>query len=152
VGAVSPPPAQENSGKQSLWGQVSAKLTPEFCINNTSSNSRLTAAGRQATAADSHSQNYLQTLFFSLSLPLMRKQPNNTCMLKNLLKLYCIWTSDTLWVFGFFCAVMFDFMCPLWLDNYRTTSETPSPGLETEMDNKIVKTETSLHLNLEVFF
>jgi hypothetical protein len=31
---------------------VSAKVTPEICINNTSSNSRLTAAGRQATAAD----------------------------------------------------------------------------------------------------
>jgi hypothetical protein len=31
---------------------VSAKLTPEICINNASSNSRLTAAGRRATAAD----------------------------------------------------------------------------------------------------
>jgi hypothetical protein len=28
---------------------VSAKLTPEICINNASSNSRLTAVGRQAT-------------------------------------------------------------------------------------------------------
>jgi hypothetical protein len=45
---------------------VSVKLTPEICINNASSNSRLTAAGRQATAAESHSQNCLQT-FFSLS-------------------------------------------------------------------------------------
>jgi hypothetical protein len=50
--------------KQSLRGQVSAKLTLEICINNASSNSRLTAAGRQATAADSHSQYCLQTLFF----------------------------------------------------------------------------------------
>jgi hypothetical protein len=32
--------------KQSLQGQVSVKLTPEICINNASSNSRLTAAGR----------------------------------------------------------------------------------------------------------
>jgi hypothetical protein len=54
--------------KQSLQGQVSAKLTPEICINNTSSNSGLTAAGRQATATHSHSQTCLQTLFF-LSLP-----------------------------------------------------------------------------------
>jgi hypothetical protein len=46
---------------------VSAKLTPETCINKASSNIRLTAVGRQATAADSHSQTYLQTLFFSLS-------------------------------------------------------------------------------------
>jgi hypothetical protein len=52
--------------KQSLQGQVSAKITPEICINNTTSNSSLTAVGRQATAADSHSQNCLQALFFSL--------------------------------------------------------------------------------------
>jgi hypothetical protein len=58
---------QEISSKQSLWGQVSAKLTPEICINKTSSNNRLTAEGRQATATDNHSQNCLQTLFFSLS-------------------------------------------------------------------------------------
>jgi hypothetical protein len=32
--------------KQSLRGQVSVKLTPEICINNASSYSRLTAAGR----------------------------------------------------------------------------------------------------------
>jgi hypothetical protein len=83
---------------------VSAKLTPEIYINNASSYSRLTAAGRQATVADSHSQNCLQTLFFfffSLSLPLLRQQPNYTGMLKNLLKLYCIWTWDTLWGFFF---------------------------------------------------
>jgi hypothetical protein len=43
------------------------KLTPEICINKASSNSRLTAVGRQATASDSHSQNCLQTLFFFLS-------------------------------------------------------------------------------------
>jgi hypothetical protein len=47
---------------------VTVKLTPEICINKASSNSRLTAAGRQATAADSHSQNCLQSLsFFFLS-------------------------------------------------------------------------------------
>jgi hypothetical protein len=49
---------------QNLWGQVSAKLTPEICINKASNYSRLTAAGRLATATDSHSQNCLQTLFF----------------------------------------------------------------------------------------
>jgi hypothetical protein len=72
-------------------------------------------------------------------------------MLKNLLKLYCIWTWDTLWVF-FLCAILFYFMRPFWWDNYRTTSEAPSPGLEAEMDTKIIKTETSLHLNLGFFF
>jgi hypothetical protein len=64
----------------------------------------------------------------------MRQQPNNTRMLKNLLKLYCIWIWDTLWCF--FCFVLFCFVYvsffPLWWDNDRTTSETPSPGLEAE--------------------
>jgi hypothetical protein len=112
---------------------VSAELTPEICINKASSNSRLSAAGRQAIAADSHSQNCLQILFFffSLSLPLMRQQLNYTCMLKNLLKFYCIWTWDTLWVF-LFCVILFYFIFPLWWDNHRTTSGAPSPGLETE--------------------
>jgi hypothetical protein len=44
---------------------VSAKQTPEICINNGTSKSRLTAAGRQATVIESHSQTCLQT-FFSL--------------------------------------------------------------------------------------
>jgi hypothetical protein len=138
--------------KQSVWGQVSVKLTPEICINNASSNSRPTAVGRQATATDTIHSTVSRLFFFSLFLPLMRKQPNYNCMLKNLLKLYCIWTWDNLWVFFFFFAVMFYFMRPLWWDNYRTTSEAPSPGLEIEMDTKIIKTETSLHLNLEVLF
>jgi hypothetical protein len=43
---------------------VSVKLTPEICISKASSYSRLTAAGKQATASDSHSQTCLQTLFF----------------------------------------------------------------------------------------
>jgi hypothetical protein len=63
----------------------------------------------------------------------MRKQLNYTCMLKNLLKLYCIWTWNTLW--GFFCFVLCSFVLfyfsPL-RDNYRTTSEAPSPGLQAE--------------------
>jgi hypothetical protein len=54
-----------------MQGQGSASLTTEICINKASSNSTLTAAGRQAIATDSHSQNCLQTLFFSFlfSLP-----------------------------------------------------------------------------------
>jgi hypothetical protein len=63
----------------------------------------------------------------------MRQQPKYTCMLKNLLKLYCIWTWETLWFFFLcvlFCFVWFGFF-PLWRDN-RTTSETPSSGLEAE--------------------
>jgi hypothetical protein len=79
--------------KQHLQGQVSAKLTPEISINNAASNSRLRAAGRQATAADTILRTVSRLfffLFFSFSLPLMREQPNYTCMLKNLLKMYCI--------------------------------------------------------------
>jgi hypothetical protein len=45
---------------------VSVNLTQEICINNASSNSRLTAAGRQATAADTiHGPS--PDFFFSLS-------------------------------------------------------------------------------------
>jgi hypothetical protein len=74
--------------KQSLWGQVSAKLTPEICINNAASSSRLTAMGRQATAADTILRTVSRLFFFFFSLPLMREQLNYTCMLKNLMKLY----------------------------------------------------------------
>jgi hypothetical protein len=52
---------------------VSAKLTPEICIKNASSNSRLTAAGKQATAADTIlrtvSRLFFCFFFFSLLLP-----------------------------------------------------------------------------------
>jgi hypothetical protein len=47
---------------------VSAKLTPEICINNASSNSRLTAVGRQATVADTIHRT-VSRLFFFFSLP-----------------------------------------------------------------------------------
>jgi hypothetical protein len=79
-----------NLHKQSLQGQVSAKFTPEICINNASSNSRLTAVEMQATAADTILRTVSRLIFFFVSLPLMREQPNYTCKLKNLLKLYCI--------------------------------------------------------------
>jgi hypothetical protein len=70
---------------------VSVKLTPEICINNASSNSRQTAVGRQAIAADTIHRT-VSRLFFFFSLPTFdeKKKPNYTYMLKNLLKLYCI--------------------------------------------------------------
>jgi hypothetical protein len=105
---------------------VSVKLIPEICINKASSNSWMTAAGRWATASDRSSQSCPQSLFFFSSLHLMRQQPNYTGMLKNLLKLYCIWTWDTLWCFGVFLGFF-----PLCWYN-RTTSETQSPELEAE--------------------
>jgi hypothetical protein len=74
---VAEAPAQENS-EQTRVLRVSAKLTPEICINNASSNSRLPAAGRQATAADTTLRTVSRLFFFFFSLPLMREQPNYT--------------------------------------------------------------------------
>jgi hypothetical protein len=76
--------------KQSQLGQVSAKLTPEICINNASSYSRLTEVGGKPQPQIAIHRTVSNSFFFSLSIPLMRKQANYTCMLKNLLKWYCI--------------------------------------------------------------
>jgi hypothetical protein len=59
--------AQEKSEQTKPVGQVSAKLTPEICINNTSSNSRQTTAGRQATVAETILRT-VSRLFFFFSL------------------------------------------------------------------------------------
>jgi hypothetical protein len=64
--------AQESSEKTKPADQVSAKLTPEICISNTSSNSRLTAAGTQATAADTILRTVSRLFFSFFSLPLKR--------------------------------------------------------------------------------
>jgi hypothetical protein len=113
---------------------VSAKLTPEICINKASSNSRLTAVGRQDTARHSHSQTCLQTLFSSLltfdekttELHRHAEKLTETVLHLNL--------GHFMGFFGFvlYCAVLFYFIFPLWWDNNRTTSEAPSPGLEAE--------------------
>jgi hypothetical protein len=65
---------RRNLGKQSLQGQVSAKLTPEICINNASS-IIIFAAGRQATVAETILRTVSTLFFFFVSLPLMREQP-----------------------------------------------------------------------------
>jgi hypothetical protein len=51
-----------------MRSHVSAKLTPEICINNATNNSRLKAAGRQATATDTILRT-VSRLFFFLFLP-----------------------------------------------------------------------------------
>jgi hypothetical protein len=58
---------------------------------------------RQATVADTTLRTASRRFFFFFSLPFMREQSNYTCKWKNLLKLYCIWTRDTRWVF-FVCV------------------------------------------------
>jgi hypothetical protein len=45
---------------------VSAKLTPEICINNAASNSRLTAAGRQPQLQIAIHRTVSRLVFFSL--------------------------------------------------------------------------------------
>jgi hypothetical protein len=106
--------------KQRLQGQLSAELTPEICINNASSNSRLTAAGRQATAADTILRTvsrlfflFYFSFFLFFSLPLMREQPNYTCMLKNLLNCIAFELGTLGGVFVSVCVVLFYFMHPL---------------------------------------
>jgi hypothetical protein len=91
---------------------VSAKLTPEICINNASSNSRLIAAGKQATAADTIHRTVSRLFFFSLptfdekttELHLHAEKLTETVLQLNLGHFV-----------GFsFCAVLFYFMRPLW--------------------------------------
>jgi hypothetical protein len=48
---------------------VSAKLTPEICINNATSNSTPTAVGRQTTAADTIHRTVFR-LFHFLFIPI----------------------------------------------------------------------------------
>jgi hypothetical protein len=92
---------------------VSVKLIPEICINNTSSNSRLTAAGRQATVADNIHRTVSRLFFFSLptfdekttELHLHAEKLTATVLHLNL--------GHFVGFLGLFCAVLFYFMCPL---------------------------------------
>jgi hypothetical protein len=90
--------------------------------------------------------------FFFLSLPTLDEKTTKLYLHAEKLTETILHLNLGHFVGGFLCAVLFYFMRPLWWENYRTTSEAPSPGLETETDTKIIKTETSLHLNLEVCF
>jgi hypothetical protein len=118
---------RRNLSKQSLQGQVSVKLTPEICINNTASNSRLTAVGRWATATDTIHR-AVSRLFFCLpsfnetttELHLHAEKLTETVLHLNLGHFVVFFVFFS---FGFF---------PLWWDNDRTTSESPSPGLQAE--------------------
>jgi hypothetical protein len=98
---------------------VSAKLTPEICINNATSNSRLTTEGRQATAADTILRT-IYRLFFSFLPTFDEKTTKQHQHAEKLTETVLNLTWDTLWgffwflVFGFFCcAVLFYLMHPL---------------------------------------
>jgi hypothetical protein len=87
---------------------------------------------------------------------LMRQQPNFTCMLKNLLKLYCIWSWDTRWYFFVLCCCVWFglvwFFSPLKRQRQNYFWDTISRIGGWGNNIKIIKTETLLHLNLEIFF
>jgi hypothetical protein len=99
-------------------------------INKASSNSWLTAVGRWAKASDIHSQNCLHTLFFSFFLfssfdeTTTKLQPHAERLTETVLHLHLGYFV----VYSLFCFVLF----PLWWENDRITSETPSPGLKAE--------------------
>jgi hypothetical protein len=106
--------ASHTLSKQRLKGQVSAKLTHEIYINNATSNSRLTAVGRQATAADSHSQNCFQTLFFLFSLPTFDETTTELCLhAEKLTETVLHLTWDTLWGFFVLCGYVLIFFSHL---------------------------------------
>jgi hypothetical protein len=88
---------------------VSAKLTPEICINNASSNSRLTAVGRQATAADTIHRTVSRLFFFlpsfdetTTELHLHAEKLTETVLHLNL--------GYFVGFFVLFCAVLFCFV------------------------------------------
>jgi hypothetical protein len=63
----------------------------------------------------------------------MRQQPNYTCMLKNLLKLYCIWTWDNLLCFGFFCFFCIFLLMRQWQNYWDTISRNGDWGANTKL-------------------
>jgi hypothetical protein len=102
---------------------VSVKLTPEISINKASSNSRLTAAGRQATASDSHSQNCLQTLFifFLCSLPTFDETTTKIRLHAEKLTETVLHLNLGHFVFFLFCFLWFGFI--LFFPFDETTTE-----------------------------
>jgi hypothetical protein len=91
---------------------VSAKLTPEICINNASSNSRLTAAGKQATAADTIHRTVSRLFFFSL--PTFDEKTTELHLHAEKLTETVLHLNLGHFVGFSFCAVLFYFMRPLW--------------------------------------
>jgi hypothetical protein len=106
--------------KQSLQGQVSMKLTTEICINNTSSNSRLTAAGRQATATDTIHRTVSRHFSFFFSLPAFDEKTTELYLHAEKLTETVLHLNLRHFV-GFFCFVWFCFI--LFFPFDETTTE-----------------------------
>jgi hypothetical protein len=135
---------------------VSAKLTPEICINKASNNSRLTAAGRWDMASDSHSQNSLQTFFFlsnfdetATELHLCAEKLTEIVLHLNLghiVGFFCC--CSVLLCFVLFFLVFFSHLMRQQ-QNYLWDTISRIGGWRA--NTSIIKTETLLHLNLEIF-
>jgi hypothetical protein len=92
---------------------VNAKLTQEICINNAASNSKLTAAGRQATAADNIPRT-VSKLFFFLFLPTFDERTTELQLhAEKLTETVLHLNSGHLVGFLCVCVVLFYFMHPL---------------------------------------
>jgi hypothetical protein len=90
---------------------VSAKLTPKSCINKASSNSRLTTAGRQATAADTILRT-VSRLFFTFLPTFDEKTTELHLHAKKLTETVLHLTLGHLVGFSFLC-ILFYFLSPL---------------------------------------
>jgi hypothetical protein len=114
-----------NKACRARWGLTHSWDLHKYCLQQ-----------QQATAADSHSQICLQTLFF-LSPYLWWENNRTTCAWWKTYWHCIAFELGTLCgffilLFVLFCAVLFYFIFPHWWENYRTTPEPPSPGLEAE--------------------
>jgi hypothetical protein len=114
---------------------VSVQLTPEICINKASSNSRLTAEGRWATASDTIHRTVSRCFFFFF-LPSFDETATELHLHAEKLTVTVLHLKlGHFVVFFLFCVVLFGLVWfgffPLWWDN-RTTSEIPSLGLEAK--------------------
>jgi hypothetical protein len=123
---------------------VCVKLTPEICINKASSNSRLTAVGRWATASDSHSQNCLQTLFiFSPFLWLDNNQTTPACWKTywNCIAFELRTLCGVFFCFVLLCFAWFGFFSPLMRQKQNYFWDTISRIGGWGTNTKIIKTE-----------
>jgi hypothetical protein len=103
---------------------VSAKLTPKICINNASSNSRLTAAGRQATAADTILRAVSRRFFFFF-LPTFDETTTELHLHAEKLTETVLHLNLGHFVGLFFCFVWFSFILviPVFFPFDETTTE-----------------------------